>query len=78
MRLTKIASVLLAVLLVATAGAAAMPGNAPTDSQAGQAQDDTDDAANASAASEQTMGTQATPQTSAARPLICPSRYPTS
>jgi hypothetical protein len=42
MKLTKTAGVLLAVLLVATAGAAALPGNAPADSQAGQADDKTD------------------------------------
>lgn len=48
MKLTKTAGVLLAVLLVATAGVAAMPGNAPADSQAGQADDNYDDGANAS------------------------------
>jgi hypothetical protein len=51
MKLTKIASVLVAVLLVASAGAAAMPGNAPADSRAGRADDhgdNADDAANAS------------------------------
>lgn len=37
MKFTKIASVLLAVLLVATAGAAAMPGNAPDEAQTEQA-----------------------------------------
>mgnify|MGYP006294165479 CR=1 FL=1 len=47
MNLTKTAGVLLAVLLVATAGVAALPGNAPADSQAGQA-DDTYDDSNAS------------------------------
>ena len=44
MNLTKTAGVLLAVLLVATAGVAALPGNAPADSQAGQADDTYDDA----------------------------------
>jgi len=56
MKLTKIASVLLAVLLVASAGAAAMPGNAPADSQAGQADDHSDsagDGASAANASDQ-------------------------
>lgn len=48
MKLTKTAGVLVAVLLVATAGAAALPGNASTDSQAGQADDKYDDDANAS------------------------------
>jgi hypothetical protein len=48
MKLTKTAGVLLAVLLVATAGVAALPGNAPADSQAGQADDNYDDGANAS------------------------------
>ncbi|WP_340102117.1 hypothetical protein [Salinibaculum salinum] len=42
MKLTKTVGVLFAVLLVATAGAAALPGNAPTDSQAGQADNQTD------------------------------------
>lgn len=42
MKLTKIAGVTLALLLVASGAAAAMPGNAPADSQAGQAQDNYD------------------------------------
>jgi hypothetical protein len=45
MTLTKIAGVVLAVLLVTTGMAAALPGNAPADSQAGQAEDKYDDAA---------------------------------
>lgn len=39
MNLTKLAGVLLAVFVVATGAAAALPGDAPTDSQAGQADD---------------------------------------
>jgi hypothetical protein len=55
MKFTKIASVLLAVLLVATAGAAALPGNAPDKAQAGQADgnyENGSDAAEAANASE--------------------------
>jgi hypothetical protein len=47
MTLTKIAGVVLAVLLVTTGMAAALPGNAPADSQTGQADDKDDDAAEA-------------------------------
>ena len=45
MKLPQIASVLLAVVLVATAGAAAMPGNAPVDAQTGQADENYNDSA---------------------------------
>ncbi len=42
---TKLTAVLLAVLLVATGVTAALPGNAPTDADAGQADDHYDDSA---------------------------------
>jgi hypothetical protein len=44
MKLTRIAVVLLAVLVVATGAAAALPGNAPTDAPVEQPANDSDDA----------------------------------
>ena len=54
MKFTKVASVLMAVLLVATAGAAAMPGNAPDKAQAGQADGNYENGSDAEQAANET------------------------